>query len=419
MVENRATTSLFFIMTIFCSSLVSCRTRNFDQMQSSSIRATSASEIASAGAVFISGLINQESSSFEDVIANLPAELRKNAMYVFDSRSDRSTNLSAANDQNTLNLPVPFLFPRIVLFNSDASMSVAFASNPESEKYGTIEAMEYLEDLGRFRVHKATYSKQGSWSIESDLSSELEHSLRNRETKVTIEWKENPSSECSKCHRASLRPNWESYPIWAGFLGGTEGSTPNSEYSKWEELAVARLVDRKHDSRILSSLGAQSAESIERVLLEYNDAILKIALRRIKKNFLEFAKQDSIGKSDIALFLAVGANSPEALDRADKLLGISGSDFSNRQKRVEDFLYARWNRHYAATSPAPKLSLGVSNYDAEPSAPIATLMELARHWGMSSEVTESWNLSFEREQISFGMGKSLATHVMQEVFSEH
>jgi len=160
--------------------------------------------------------------SVDLIISCLPQELRERFVLVFNSKSPVQASFSK---------------PRVILFNEQATLLLAFHTDPDSadDAYNKLEIMQFRDKaegslkLPRFRwdMHEISYSS--NW-------------LGTRKTYFTDSLKPNPAS-CLKCHQsvhrsvADPRPNWDSYSSWPGVYGSTENSLPFNYFpiDQWDD----------------------------------------------------------------------------------------------------------------------------------------------------------------------------------------
>lgn len=156
------------------------------------------------GSLVASGVVRAESFSYagledliraknlltvEDVMANLPTAFKQHYVLVYSSRSLQAPNVS------------PF-WPRIVLYGEDASFVVALAKNPRTEPASNLEdaleTMQFDAASRQFQLRRLVFD-----------------GVSNPFDRPVIV---NPP-ECTHCHKADPRPNWDPYNIWPGVYG--------------------------------------------------------------------------------------------------------------------------------------------------------------------------------------------------------
>lgn len=125
----------------------------------------------------------------DDLINELPSNMRSNSMLAYDSRA--------------LNVHlISFETPRIVLFNKDATLILAMTKNP-----GTEAVQE-----GRDRLEIISFDKATGKFEFRDVAFDGKPKPFSRSTEV------NPPV-CLACHGQNPRPIFEDYNAWPGFYG--------------------------------------------------------------------------------------------------------------------------------------------------------------------------------------------------------
>lgn len=123
----------------------------------------------------VRSLINAKNiTSIDDLVESLPLELRKNPILMQDSKS-----LQAGTEK----------FPRVILFNNDASTMVTF--NDHSQLGG--DALELIQNRG------------GKYEF---------YEIRQKANGLEVSQKNPPV--CAHCHSDSYKPIWNQYPSWPG-----------------------------------------------------------------------------------------------------------------------------------------------------------------------------------------------------------
>jgi hypothetical protein len=151
-------------------------------------------------------LIQNPTSSMDEVIAQLSTELRSNYQLVYASRSTMKGSLAE---------------PRVILTNSNQSRTIAFGGNPSTTGGMQMEFMEM----------NPTTRKLEFKMVEFGNASSKIHS--------------NPTT-CIACHASQgiaekkiLRPIWDTYPDWPGVYG----SSHNNIYMNREGVGTSRIQD--------------------------------------------------------------------------------------------------------------------------------------------------------------------------------
>lgn len=156
---------------------------------------------ASTGAVFhfqdlLKLLKTKTIDSPESFIGSLPDEMRRKYVLIYDSRNKIQY---ASPDQ-----------PRILLFNQDSSMAIAFEGVPNPAHKSTAEIIHFDRQKETFNFATLSFS-EGTATLDK-----------------------NPKI-CASCHHE--RPIWDSYPHWPGIYGGTHTK------SVAEEAMHRRFID--------------------------------------------------------------------------------------------------------------------------------------------------------------------------------
>lgn len=149
------------------------------------------------------------------VVSLLPAELKKNIIVMFKSRS-----LQEASFKN----------PRILLFNEDGSLILTFNGHPSQAGYEALEILSFNFDTLKFELEERIFNQ--------DLNARLKYDkfANDRTNRQGV----NPPT-CLACHRTEPRPNWGVYPLWPGALSQSEGGITrilpnNAENQEWVAL---------------------------------------------------------------------------------------------------------------------------------------------------------------------------------------
>ena len=131
-------------------------------------------------------------ANVEQVLQALPEELRSNFTFV---HSSRSTHRAAIDP----------LFPRVVLFTTDAKLLLAFTGNPALPGYDQLEALHFDDRTSSFHASRFILAD----AIERDPALKDAASLNGRTDRF----------ECTRCHGGDIRPIFDSYSLWPGFYG--------------------------------------------------------------------------------------------------------------------------------------------------------------------------------------------------------
>jgi hypothetical protein len=149
-------------------------------------------------------------TTIEQVIPNLPSELRHNFVLMYHS--------------NSRHRGASFSQPRIIMFNASADMIIAAAGDADQENGNSLEVIENVGPKSQFTFHQIVFSKDGSAPVSGSNSS------------------------CMACHRANPSPNWDAYPSWPGVYGSQalQDSAERSGFKSFIEKVKSKdpLVSR-------------------------------------------------------------------------------------------------------------------------------------------------------------------------------
>lgn len=128
----------------------------------------------------------------DDLIPLFPEEIRRNPLMVYDSHALNTYLVTPET-------------PRVILFNKDASLIVAFTKNPGEKDIAD----------GKDSIEIIHQNKNGQFEIG-------EMTFNGKETPAL---KLSGSEKCLRCHGTSPRPIFQDYNGWPGFYGsfGTKG----------------------------------------------------------------------------------------------------------------------------------------------------------------------------------------------------
>jgi hypothetical protein len=132
-------------------------------------------------------------TSVEAVLPLLPADLRSSYVLVHDSRSVQSASYAS---------------PRAILFGMDAHLTCAFAGDPAQPGFDSLECFQFRETSRTFDF------RQIRFPTSSNGLTQVAFSASNQSTDGKI--------QCTSCHGADPRPNWDAYSTWPGAYGADD-----------------------------------------------------------------------------------------------------------------------------------------------------------------------------------------------------
>ncbi|MCC6276586.1 MAG: hypothetical protein IT289_01580 [Oligoflexia bacterium] len=143
-----------------------------------------------------------EYKTIESFLEALPAESKKHFTFVYQSRSLHGS--SALN-------------PRALVYLNRGKLVFSFNGSPEQKNFDKLEVMEFDQKESRFRFHEIVFP-------EGRLGAKHEFNLND--------------SKCLHCHRQDPRPIWDSYDLWPGVYGSTDGKMQKGtwELKKYQEF---------------------------------------------------------------------------------------------------------------------------------------------------------------------------------------
>lgn len=147
-----------------------------------------------------------------ELLPVLPAELRSNYTFVYESRSPHG-GLGVKGEGS-----VSPLFPRTILFSADGKLALAFTGKPGATGYDVLEVIRFVDKRAAFVLSK--------------------FDLRGKTASL-----DNPP-ECLRCHGQDPRPIFDSYPLWPGFFGSIHDTFPPGS----EELPLYQVFLKKQKS---------------------------------------------------------------------------------------------------------------------------------------------------------------------------
>ncbi len=154
--------------------------------------------------------------SVEDFLAQLDPILKKNYMIIGDSKSNQTT----AKDKY-----------RYVLKSPESEVLVAFTEDPKAPGGQTIEVIRWDGKNAKYKFESIDFSKG---KAQVDLS----------------------GKNCVHCHKENLRPNFDDYPAWTGFLppkldvvdreSSQVGSPPTPSSQAYLDTMKRIAIERDH-----------------------------------------------------------------------------------------------------------------------------------------------------------------------------
>lgn len=143
----------------------------------------------SAGAMEFSDLQQlierRQPHSIEELLPQLPADMRSRYVLMFRSRSLHGASYSR---------------PRAVLFSQDARFVLSFNGDPQLAGFRDIETLQFSESSQSFELR------------------EIEFAPATGGAAVPVISEANPE-RCLKCHGRPARPVWDTHPAWPGAYG--------------------------------------------------------------------------------------------------------------------------------------------------------------------------------------------------------
>lgn len=125
----------------------------------------------------------------EQLLAELPSELRSHYVLVFASRSLQEAN---------------FRSPRVILFGRDARLIITFNGELGQRGYDSLETLEFESGSSTFRLREIRF-EAGDPLAPPRISAV------------------NPQ-RCTECHDTPARPIWDTPPSWPGVYGERYGA---------------------------------------------------------------------------------------------------------------------------------------------------------------------------------------------------
>ena len=212
-------------------------------------------------------------NSIEALLPLLPESYRSRYALMFRSRS-----LHEASYKD----------PRVLMYGSDASLIVSFNGASDQKGFDALETMEFDEKKNEFYFREILFPK-----------------TQNGVERVSFS-KSNPE-KCLECHGQSVRPIWDTHPLWPGAYGeryhsllspqeqeGIEKfSLAQPSHSRYKYLAKSDLFKNKEtfypstQNRYEGSVRESPNEELSRLLSNLNVRRIVKAVRE-SKNFASY-----------------------------------------------------------------------------------------------------------------------------------
>lgn len=179
----------------------------------------------------LENLISRDSiKTIDDLIPRLPLSLRQNPLLVYDSHALNTYLVTPST-------------PRVILFNKDASLILAFTRDPGAHAIATgkdaLEVIHFDRNAGTFKIGELAFDGQHPPA-----------GLKN-------------SGKCLQCHGENPRPIFQDYNAWPGFYGsfGTRGVAVKGglEYDHFKNFLSTRLSLPRYKDLDLSAVNEESA----------------------------------------------------------------------------------------------------------------------------------------------------------------
>lgn len=161
-------------------------------------------------------------STMEEVIPELPAELRSSFTLQFSGRG-----LQEASPMH----------PRAILFGSDAKFVLTFNGHPDQRQYDKFEILQFNEAEG---VHEMYALK---FPIERDATGHAVRPMKN-------------PRNCTACHGLPPHPIWDPYRTWTGIYGSNNDLLEGEELASFKAFMATRLESPRY-SHLLPMAGSE------------------------------------------------------------------------------------------------------------------------------------------------------------------
>lgn len=166
-------------------------------------------------------LIDQKQiKNIETLLPEIPQDVRNRYLAMYRSRSLQEAS---------------FEFPRIILFDFDASTIVAFNGHSSQKGFDRLEVIQFRQLTARFEFREIVFDGKNRPQI-SDANPE----------------------KCLKCHQSPTRtdvdprPNWEPYLTWPGAYGSMD-KTMNPPTSSFYKVMLSKVGQNRELIELVSS----------------------------------------------------------------------------------------------------------------------------------------------------------------------
>jgi len=145
-----------------------------------------------------------KNSTIDEALKELPDDIVSNHVLMFDSQSLQQAS---------------YRYPRVLLYNADASLVITFNGSPDQRGYESLETMRFLPPpQSKFVFEQIVFKKDFEVRKKFLQQNQLKHELEALEDKDGLKIGPNASA-CITCHTKDPRPNWEPYSHWPGAYG--------------------------------------------------------------------------------------------------------------------------------------------------------------------------------------------------------
>jgi hypothetical protein len=327
----------------------------------------------------------QHVGSVEELLAELPADLRTHYSLVFSSRS-----LQAASFEN----------PRAVLFGSTAQLILTFNGDPSQHGFETVEVMEFDAHANRFIFHEISFSPD--------------------KTRPAARISDPNPARCVACHDRPTRPIWDVPPAWPGVYGerygaglstvelrglrrflATQATHPRYRYL----LGAAALADR--DTYVSNSRAAYNGATVDPPNARLS---AKLAIFNMRSILSQLASQPGFASHLNVLLASAGASCGAVADfYPPSLQPAIAADYESYSRATAVAGHGQ--------SSAKTLRLGgrESPYPALASPAEFTGLRYVAERSLNMS-TRNWTLAFERG--SYDMAAPAGTPTLEQALFE-
>jgi hypothetical protein len=141
----------------------------------------------------VSLIQNKNLKSMEEVLPQLPEDLRANYTLMYKSRALQQAS---------------YLNPRAILFGRDAKFILTFNGDQSAFGFETLETIQFRPEERSFDFRQIAFP-----TAQNGLKN-VEFSQRNKTADGRV--------SCTSCHGSDPRPNWDHYSLWQGAYGGDD-----------------------------------------------------------------------------------------------------------------------------------------------------------------------------------------------------